>query len=194
MAEPLTDLEIHPLTPARWADFETLFGQNGAYAGCWCMWWRLTRSEFTRLQGAGTRQAHKDLVESGTPTGLLAYLGGTPAGWISLGPREHYPALERSTVLKRIDDQPVWSIVCFFVQRKLRRRGLMAPLIDAACSYAAAHGAAIIEAYPLIFGEKAHPTSTYMGHYQTFLDAGFTEVDRPSPNHPILRKTLSPLP
>lgn len=191
MAEPLTDLEIHPLTPERWADFETLFGPKGAYAGCWCMWWRLPRAEFTRLQGEGNRQAHRTLVESGKPTGLLAYLDGIPVGWVSLAPREDYAALERSKMLIRVDDRPVWSIVCFYVNRKYRLKGFMTPLIAAACDYAAAHGAQLIEAYPVIFGEKAHPTSTYMGHYQTFLDAGFTEVARISPTHPILRKTLA---
>jgi len=190
MTEPLTNLEFHPLTPDRWADFEMLFGPKGAMAGCWCMWWRSPRSEFSRRQGEGNRQAMKTIVESGAPTGLLAYVDGVPAGWISLAPREHYTALERSKLLARIDDRPVWSIVCFFVHRKYRRRGLMAPLIAAACDYACSQGAKIIEAYPIITGEKAGPTSTYMGIFPTFLGAGFIEVARPSPNHPIMRKNL----
>lgn len=192
MPEPLTNLEIHPLTPERWADFETLFGPKGAYSGCWCMWWRLPRSEFNRLQGEGNRLGLKALVESGAPTGLLAYLDGVPAGWISLAPREDYPVLERSRVLKRVDDQPVWSIVCFYIHRKARRRGLMSALIDAACEFAAAHGAGILEAYPIITGENAPPVSTYMGNIDVFLRAGFVEVSRPKPKRPILRKVLAP--
>lgn len=38
-------LEFHALTPQRWDDFEKLFGEKGAYGGCWCMWWRTTRSQ-----------------------------------------------------------------------------------------------------------------------------------------------------
>lgn len=190
MSESLTNLEIHPLTPERWADFETLFGPKGAYSGCWCMWWRLPRSEFSRQQGEGNRLGFKAIVESGAPAGLLAYIDGVPAGWISLAPREHYPALERSRILKRVDDRPVWSIVCFYMNRKYRRRGLMAPLIEAACDFAASHGAQIIEAYPIITGEHAAPVSTYMGSYQTFIKAGFFEVARPAPKHPILRRNL----
>jgi hypothetical protein len=34
-------LSSHPLTSVRWADFETLFGKNGACGGCWCMLSRL---------------------------------------------------------------------------------------------------------------------------------------------------------
>ncbi len=193
MTEPLTNLEFHPLTPDRWVDFETLFGPKGAYSGCWCMWWRLPRSEFSRQQGEGNRLVLKAIVESGAPTGLLAYVDGIPAGWISLAPREHYTALERSRILKRVDDQPVWSIMCFYMNRKFRRRGLMAPLITAACDYAASLGAQILEAYPIITGENAAPVSTYMGSYQTFRKAGFIEVARPAPKHPILRKSLTPL-
>lgn len=192
MPAPLTDLEIHPLTPDRWPDFETLFGPHGAYSGCWCMWWRLPRSEFTLQQGEGNRLALKAVVESGAPTGLLAYLDGTPAGWVALAPREHYTSLERSTVLKRVDQQPVWSIVCFYIQRKARRRGLMSALILAACDFAAANGAAIVEAYPILTSGNAPPVSTYMGNLNVFLQSGFVEVARPKPKRPILRKTLVP--
>ena len=38
--------EVHPLSPERWPDFETLCGVHGACGGCWCMWWRSTRREF----------------------------------------------------------------------------------------------------------------------------------------------------
>ena len=192
MSESLTDLEIHPLTPERWPDFETLFGPRGAYAGCWCMWWRLPRKEFTRLQGAGTHAALKGIVDSGAPTGLLAYRDGQPVGWIAVAPREDYSSLENSRTLKRVDDQPVWSITCFFINRKVRRRGLTAALIEAACAHAARLGARIIEAYPVETGEKAPPVSTYMGKITTFRNAGFVEVARFTPRQPILRKTLIP--
>ena len=43
------ELDIRPLTPDRWADLETRFGPRGACAGCWCMWWRLTRREWELL-------------------------------------------------------------------------------------------------------------------------------------------------
>jgi hypothetical protein len=44
------ELEVHPLTPERWADFERLFGPRGAYGGCWCMYWRITRSTIEEAQ------------------------------------------------------------------------------------------------------------------------------------------------
>jgi hypothetical protein len=56
-------LEIAPLTPSTWEDFEALFGHRGAYGGCWCMWWRISRGEFERQHGEGNRRAMKALGE-----------------------------------------------------------------------------------------------------------------------------------
>lgn len=104
----IDDLTIRPLTPDIWSDFENLFGPKGAYGGCWCMWWRLTRGEFEKGQGEGNRQAMKALVNSGIIPGLVAYRNDEPCGWCSVAPREHFKSLERSRVLKRIDDETVW--------------------------------------------------------------------------------------
>ena len=84
--EQLNNVSIHPLTGERWRDFEALFGARGACAGCWCMWWRLTRAEFQRQQGEGNRQAIKAIVASNREPGLLAYVGDVPAGWCAVAP------------------------------------------------------------------------------------------------------------
>ena len=64
-------LEIHPLTPDRWQDFETLLGPHGAYGGCWCMFWRQTRKDFERLKGETNRCLFKAVVDRGEMPGLL---------------------------------------------------------------------------------------------------------------------------
>jgi GNAT superfamily N-acetyltransferase len=185
---PDTSLHIQPLTPQRWADFEKLFGKNGAYGGCWCMYWRIARSEFSRQSGEGNRQALKALVDEGVVPGVLAYLDGEPAGWCSLAPREEFASLERSRTLKRLDDRPVWSIVCFFVGKPYRQQGLMLRLIQGAVAYAAGQGARIVEAYPADPGEKhLPPVSSYMGLVEIFRQAGFVEVKRPSPSHVMMQ-------
>ena len=66
-------LEFHPVTPERWSDLETLFGEKGACGGCWCMLWRLTRKEFEAQKGEGNRRAMQRIVNSGEIPGLLAY-------------------------------------------------------------------------------------------------------------------------
>src|SRR5258706_1700387 len=110
----------HPATPSRWPDVERLFGERGACAGCWCMWLRLPSDAFARGRGAGNRRALKRLVSDGARPGIIAYRGGDPVGWCAIAPREQYQRLERSRVMARVDDRPVWSVVCFFVAREAR--------------------------------------------------------------------------
>lgn len=133
-------LEFHPATPKRWADFEKLFGERGACGGCWCMFQRITRSEFAQQKGAGNKRAIKKLIDSGEAPGILAYADGEPIAWCSIGPRENFSALERSRILKRVDEQPVWSIVCFFVDKRFRRQRVTVKLLEAAVAHAHKRG------------------------------------------------------
>lgn len=186
-------LEIRPLTRERWGDFERLFGPKGAYAGCWCMWWRVTRKEFERNQGEGNRRAMKRLVDGGNVPGVLAYRGGEPVAWCSVAPRETHASLERSTVLKRLDDRPVWSIVCFFVAKGERGRGLAVRVLKGAVDYARSRGARIVEAYPTApRGKELPPVSSFMGVPSLYEKAGFRECARPSNARVIMRRHLRP--
>jgi GNAT superfamily N-acetyltransferase len=183
----LEDLEFHPATAERWPDLERLFGEHGASSGCWCMWWRLTRSQFAQQRGQKNKQALKAIVDSGQVPGLLAYAAGQPIAWCSIGPRETYPALERSRTLGRVDDKLVWSVVCFFVAKPSRRRGLMVPLLKAAVAYARERGAKIVEGYPVEPTETLSGDSGYTGVVSAFRKAGFVEVLRRSEARPIMR-------
>lgn len=184
-------IEVHPLTAERWADLEALFGPRGAYGGCWCMWWRLTGREFGQGAGEGNRRAMEALVGSGQVPGLLAYADGRPVGWCSVGPREAFGRIERSRVLKRVDDRPVWSIVCFYVGRGWRGRGLVAALLEAAVDYAAAQGAQAVEGYPLAPRQDRVPAMyAFRGLVANFERAGFRQVARRSPSSPVMRREL----
>jgi len=181
------DLEFQPVTPERWRDLEALFGEHGAYGGCWCMWWRLTRSEFAKQLGQGNKEAFKRIVDAGEIPGLLAYADGRPVAWCSVAPRETFPALERSRTLKRVDDKPVWSIVCFFIAKSARRKGVMQKLLRAAVECARAHGAKIVEGYPVEPTGSLSGSSGFTGVVSTFRKAGFVEVLRRSKTQPIMR-------
>lgn len=82
------ELEFHPLTLDRWKDLEHLFGERGACGGCWCMWWRLRRSDFEQQKGKRNKAALKKIVKSGEVPGILAYAVDKPVAWCSIGPRE----------------------------------------------------------------------------------------------------------
>jgi GNAT superfamily N-acetyltransferase len=180
--------QIFPLTPKRWPDFEKLFGAHGAYGGCWCMWWRSTRREFEERKGEGNRRTLKAIVDGGKIPGILAYLGQEPVGWCSVAPREEFNSLERSPVLKRLDDQPVWSIVCFYVAKGFRGQGVAEALIGGALDHVKERGGRIVEAYPTA-PKKAPlaPVSSFMGLPAMFARAGFVECARPSRSKVIMR-------
>jgi GNAT superfamily N-acetyltransferase len=182
---------FHPLTPERWSDFEKLFGPRGACGGCWCMYWRLSRTQYDEQHGELNRRNIKALVDTGNIPGILAYSGDQPVGWCSIAPREEFPTLGRSHILKPVDDQPVWSVVCFFVSRGQRRKGLTVELLKAAVQYAGSKGARIIEGYPVEPKDgKAPDVFVYTGLLSAFKQTGFTEVLRRSATRPIMRYNL----
>lgn len=191
IAEQLT---ILPFTPERWADLETLFGHSTG-ASCWCMWWRVPNKEFD--SGEGNKHAFRmltdTLCERGINPGLLAYADSAPVGWISLGPRTDYRRFDsmRSDTFKPVDATPVWSVVCFFIERTWRRKGVAGAMLKSAIGYAHAHGAEVLEAYPTDVEEKAASSSIFMGTQSLFAAAGFVEVGRRKPARPIMRLKLS---
>jgi GNAT superfamily N-acetyltransferase len=187
-----SEVRFHPVTPERWDDLERLFGPRGACSGCWCMWYRIKRSVWTQNSSEGNRKALKRIVDGGRVPGLLAYVEGQPVGWVSVAPREEFSSLERSRVLKRVDDRPVWSIVCFFVSRAHRGQGLLQALVKAAVDYAADQGATLVEGYPVerAPSSKFSATEAFPGSVATFKRVGFREVVRRSPRRPIMRRGL----
>ncbi len=183
---------FHPLTADRWNDLEALFGPRGACGGCWCMYWRLPRSKYDAGKGASNRRAFHKLVAGGAVPGILAYAGDEPVGWCAVAPREEYPGLGRSRILKPIDEKPVWSVTCFFVRRDHRFKGVTTQLLRAAARFAAGNGAQILEGYPTApSSEGAMPGAfAWTGLASAFLKAGFKEVARRSPTRPIMRRAL----
>ena len=133
----------------------------------------MTSSAFRRSSKLERVAALEELVRAGTPVGILTYHEEQPGAWCSIAPRETYAALERYRALPRIDDSPVWSVACLFVDRRFRRQGLTGSLLGAAVDYARAHNAPIVEGYPVA---PDAPSYTYMGSPETFRRAGFVDV------------------
>jgi GNAT superfamily N-acetyltransferase len=155
------------------------------------MWWRLRRSEYERKKGAGNKRAFRRIVASGAPTGVLAHVGGKPVGWCAVAPRTDYPVLERSRILRPVDDQPVWSVTCFYVPKEYRRSGLATKLLKAAVEHAKKQGAKIVEGYPQ--DPKAGTmvdAFAWTGFASAFRKAGFKEVARRSATRPVMRKAF----
>ena len=187
----LSKMTFHPVTPDRWDDLVTLFGERGACGGCWCMAWRLKRKDWEAGKGAKNKRALKKIVTSGGIPGILGYLDDEPIAWCSVAPRSEYSVLERSRVLKPIDDKPVWSVSCLFVLKPYRRRGVSTRILKAAIAFAKSRGATILEGYPVEPTMVKTPDPfVWTGIPSAFLKAGFKEVARRSKTRPIMRKRM----
>ena len=181
-----------PLTSAVWLDLEDLFNLPGGSVarGCWCMFYRTSGQALWGQGVAARRQALCDLAGSGPPPGIIGYLDGSPAGWISLGPREDFPKLLRSPVMKPVDDTPVWSVVCSFVAVAYRGQGLQHRLLSAAVEFARDSGASTLEAYPVDKDERHQDEAMWFGSRSLYENAGFHEVARRSPTRVVMRCEL----
>ncbi len=166
-------LEFRPVTSDRLADLSRFSLEHSKFRYCSCMRWRMNSTDYRRSSKEERVKALEARVRQATPVGVLAYLEGEPIGWCSIAPRETYEALERSRTLPRVDDAPVWSVVCFFVDRRFQRQGITTRLLRAAVEYAVRAGARTIEGYPVPPDSRSY---TYMGSPATFRRAGFRDV------------------
>ncbi len=185
------NLSFHPLTQKLWRDFELLLGRKGACGGCWCMYWKLRGKDFSENTGNTTRQMQKAIVDSKVVPGLLAYSDGYPVGWIAIEPRSVYPKLAHSRILRPVDDREVWSITCFFVDKKQRRKGITVELLKAAISHVKTQGGEIVEGYPVDTQKSQPDPFIYTGTVSAFKQAGFKEIARYSPTRPIFRFAIA---
>ena len=154
------------------------------------MWTRLTNREFEAASAGEKREMLRDITQDRVP-GLLAYEEKQPVGWVSLGPRDEFGRIQRSRVTKAVDDTPVWSIVCFVIDRNHRGKGVGTALLTAAVEYAREHGAVAVEGYPVEPRRDRMPDIyAWMGLASMFEEAGFTEIARRSETRPLFRKIL----
>jgi GNAT superfamily N-acetyltransferase len=161
--------------------------------GCWCMYYRKAgKVSVSHATGASHKQELHALVCSGTVPGLLGYADGSAVGWISLGPREDYRKLERSRVMRAVDNTPVWSIVCTYVAKVHRGKGYQHKLLTRAIDYARDQGVRMLEAYPVDKPERSHDDFMFFGSRSLYERAGFREVVRRSPTRLVMRRGLRP--
>lgn len=192
----MAEITIVPATSDRFADVEAALTGGGDGASCWCQWWMMSASQF---DAATTEQRHRQLraqTEQPLPPGLVAYVDGEAAGWVKIAPRTAQPRLARTRAYAAsptpFEDESAWAISCFVVRREHRGHGLSRALLDAAVDHARDNGAILVEAYPLDTAVKsATSNELYHGVLRTFLDAGFTEVARSTPNRPIVSLSLA---
>lgn len=219
MTQPDNDTEGGIATAAaQWSDVEQLFGVRGEPSRCWCRFFALAGTDFAATSPAERKVLLKDRFDGGMPApGVLAYRDSTPVGWCAVEPRQCYPRILRSQVLKAAGpdiaapsvagpDSPgnspgespgaadVWSVSCFVVSPGHRRSGVAAALLGAAVEHATAHGATVVEGYPVDAAKrpKAGAPDLYHGTLGLFLDAGFEVVSDAVPGRAVVRLRVGP--
>ena len=136
------------------------------------------------------KRALQALAARDPPPGLIGYRGKTPVGWVSLGPREDFAKLARSPVMKPVDEQPVWSIICFVVPSQFREQGVARELLAGAVAYARKRGVRLLEAYPVDKSTPSGREGSWFGSKRMFDAARFEEVARRRPDRPVVRLRL----
>ena len=179
------DLDFRPVTAANKAEFERFFLAPGAPRHCWCMVWRRTAAE-ARLQApVDRRRMMMERIGAGTPVGLLVYADGEPVGWVSIAPRETHRALGGPPAEP---GERIWSLVCFYVPRRLRGEGLVRSLLAGAVDYARRRGATMVEAYPV---DPDSPSFRFMGFVPVFKQAGFRDLGMTGTRRHVMRLRLT---
>jgi GNAT superfamily N-acetyltransferase len=192
-------LRIEPIRARHLGDLDTLFSR-GDPRWCQCAYMRRTNLDWNNADPAENREVHSRAVRraarAGRAAGLIAYDDSDPVGWVSFGPRSEFDRLASSRLLAPIDDQPVWSVVCFVVAARARRQGVASALLDATIEWAAAHDVSILEGYPVdTSGARKPGSELWRGTLSLFQAAGFEIVatrqhNATSPPRPIVRRTL----
>lgn len=189
-------IRCHPLTNDRWEDFCAVMGKNGGFCGCWCMYWRLPRTEFEGPARKSLKARFDTVVKEGPPPGLLAYRGAAPVGWIQVGPRSATPnwngprRASAPVAPGETHDPKSWAISCFVVPKAHRRQGVATALLKDAIRYAKAQKAHALDACPVDAAEAANPASIFHGVASMFERAGFEEIARRRDNRPLMRLAL----
>ncbi len=179
------ELTCRPLVAERFEDVLAVFGERGVASKCCCIYWR--RPDGRIEDEAANRQQLLELTLAGPPPGLVGYIGDEPVGWVSLGARDDFPALNRSNTLRPIDETPVWSVNCFVTRVGYRRQGIADAMLAGAIEYARSCNASVLEAYPWD-GSTKSAVNLYTGTLGMFSE--WAEVTRRRPHRPIVRLEL----
>jgi GNAT superfamily N-acetyltransferase len=180
--------DIVPATAKRWDDLVAVIETCSYGRKCWCAYWYLPRAAFKAGWGEANRVPLEQLVRADRRPGLIAYVAGQPAGWVSVAPRRNFDRLNRSRNFAALDERNVWAVNCFVIAPAFRRQGLMAKLAAAAAEFAIGNGADGAEAYPIEPGPKTGAGDLYLGTPNAFATAGYVEVARPLPRRPVMRR------
>jgi GNAT superfamily N-acetyltransferase len=205
MADPVQqgELRIVPANQATWQDLVAIFGTADYPFYCQCqrfkvtgwLWRDTSLDERLDMQRAGTACGQPEAEHT---SGLVAFLGDEPVGWVAVEPRTAYPKLRTLRVpwigrREDKDDDGVWAVTCFCIRKGYRGRGITYQLAQAAADHARSHGATAVEGYGMVTEPFVEITwgEVHVGAVQVFAEAGFTQVSAPTKRRRVMRIDFS---
>ena len=152
VADP-SPINVRPANQATWEDIEAVVGKARSWDQlCFCQRFKLGVPGWRATTVDERAQMLREQTDCGYPTsdtttGLLAYVGGEPAGWCCVEPRPALPLIpEQRTWCKRRGQDPtderVWVAACFVTRTPFRYTGVSRTLAKAAVEFARDRGAA----------------------------------------------------
>jgi GNAT superfamily N-acetyltransferase len=171
----MTSLDVRPATS--WEDVRTMVGPRRPDANvCWCLSYRIPSALNRELVGPARGEYVRELCRRDVPPGVLAYRGDEVVGWAAVAPRSE-TTFAKSRKIPRVDDLAAWSVWCIRVRPGHRRQGVSHALLDGAVAFARAHGAPVVEGYPVDNrGDRVDLTMAYVGTKGLFERAGFVQA------------------
>lgn len=194
-------ITVRPANEAPWEDLQIVFGSRGDPKSCQCQRFKIGRWEWTPPSPEERTERMREETCSDNPaapttTGLIAYLSHEPVGWCAVEPRTMYEQLltTRSPVYWKgrtedKSDSGVWAVTCFVTRVGYRNRGVSSALVAAAPAFARQRGARAIEGYPMVTqpGKDITWGELFVGSRNSFADAGFIEVSKPTLRRVVMR-------
>jgi GNAT superfamily N-acetyltransferase len=181
------------------ARLRALFEASGS--ACFCRYWHFegTKNEWLERCADRPEENQAELergLADGDPTarGLVAIDNDEVVGWMKLTSRAAVPKLRALPVYRSLDLGPeatTFSIGCFLVDVRHRRRGVARALVAAAPRFARAWGALAIEAYPRRSPDALHDEEAWQGPEALYTKLGWEVVHDVAP-YPVYRKMLAP--
>ncbi|MGH3504169.1 MAG: GNAT family N-acetyltransferase [Nocardioidaceae bacterium] len=186
--EGVSEYTIQPLGPDTWAAFAQLVERhNGVFGGCWCTYFHTMHSEKT-FTAEGNCALKQRLVNEGRAHAALVFDGDEAVAWCEYGTPEELPNIyHRKEYEAGVDRLPDYRITCMFVDKRDRRRGVLAVALRGALGLIAQDGGGVVEGYPHdTEGKKV--SVLYNGTRTLFEQAGFT-YDRPKGKRNCVMRT-----
>jgi ribosomal protein S18 acetylase RimI-like enzyme len=184
------DYTVAALTADTWDAYARMMERhNGVFGGCWCTWFHTLSADKT-FTADDNRALKQRLVAEGRAHAALVLDGDEAVAWCQYGSPAELPNIyHRKQYDAETERPPDYRITCLFVDKKYRRKGLAAIVLNGAVELIAQSGGGVVEGYPHDNDGKKMSV-LYDGTRSLFERAGFTYVRPKGTKNCVMRAQI----